>query len=146
MEMSTAPPMWHANGVAAKHTWMAVLLRDALVGVHLVGAMTQSVLHMSTGCVFDPEWASMRDAVPTAVRCPSCPLCLPCPDQHCRICAQVNWEVLWLPWQRRSLHEMLILPFVLIFLLFPIGLFSGMPPSCRGRTQNDLQLLSSLQF
>lgn len=44
----------------------------------------------------------------------------------CHPCAQVNWEMLWLPWQRRSLHEMLILPFFLIFLLFPIGVFSGM--------------------
>ncbi|KAK9836955.1 hypothetical protein WJX81_002590 [Elliptochloris bilobata] len=38
---------------------------------------------------------------------------------------EVNWETLWLPWQRRSLNEMLILPFVLVFLLFPIGVFSG---------------------
>ena len=54
--------------------------------------------------------------------------------------------MLWLPWQRRSLNEMLILPFVLIFLLFPIGLFSGMPPSCRTCRQKELQLLSSLQL
>ena len=54
--------------------------------------------------------------------------------------------MLWLPWQRRSLHEMLILPFVLIFLLFPIGLFSGMPTSCRTCRQNKFQWLSSLHL
>lgn len=62
------------------------------------------------------------------------------------MCVQVNWEMLWLPWQRRSLHEMLILPFVLIFLLFPIGLFSGMSHSFRTCRQNKLQLLFSLQL
>ena len=55
----------------------------------------------------------------------------PCATTHyAGLCAQVNWETLWLPWQQRSLREMLILPVILFFLLFPIGLFSGvLPPS-----------------
>ena len=60
----------------------------------------------------------------------------PCTPSVLYSFAQVNWETLWLPWQRRSLHEMLILPFILIFLLFPIGVFSGMPPSCNLRRRS----------
>jgi len=43
---------------------------------------------------------------------------------------QVNWEALWLPWPQRSLRELLVFPLIIFFLLFPIGLFSGMSAHC----------------
>ncbi len=46
----------------------------------------------------------------------------------------MNWEALWLPWPQRSLRELLVFPLIIFFLLFPIGLFSGMsPPSLPAR-------------
>ncbi|KAK9804567.1 hypothetical protein WJX73_000229 [Symbiochloris irregularis] len=38
---------------------------------------------------------------------------------------EVNWSALWLSWQGRDIREIVVLIPILIFLLIPIGLFSG---------------------
>lgn len=39
---------------------------------------------------------------------------------------QVNWSVLWRTWLERDIREILVLPLIVLIILVPIGLFTGM--------------------
>ena len=39
---------------------------------------------------------------------------------------QVNWSVLWRTWLERDIREIIVLPLIVLIILVPIGLFTGM--------------------
>ena len=50
--------------------------------------------------------------------------------QHTHTRAQVNWQTLWMGRRQREMRELLVLPFLIGIIIFPIGLIGGAWRSC----------------